>query len=151
MDEVKFETLKEKIRQLYKLTSELKAIFPDRSFTPDGHLVGSIGEVLVSSYYGLRLLPASTETHDAESKNGKMVQIKATQGKSVSLYSEPNYIIVIKLHEDGEFSEKYNGPGKIVWDASGKIQKNGQRSILLSKLERLMLTVAPEEKFERVK
>ena len=52
-----------------------------RHFTPDGHLVGSIGEVLVASYYGLELLPASSQTHDAKSDSGKMVQIKATQVK----------------------------------------------------------------------
>ena len=32
------------IRELYRLIDELEQMFPGRHFTPDGHLVGSIGE-----------------------------------------------------------------------------------------------------------
>ena len=37
--------LEEKIRELYRITAELEEKYPGRCFTPDGHLVGSIGEV----------------------------------------------------------------------------------------------------------
>lgn len=39
------------IRKLYEIVAELETYFPDRHFTPDGHLVGSIGEVLAAYYY----------------------------------------------------------------------------------------------------
>ena len=71
--------LSDKIKQLYKITNELEQTYPGRKFTVDGHLVGSIGEVIVAEHYGLSLLPNSTKTHDAVSKEGKQVQIKATQ------------------------------------------------------------------------
>ena len=45
------------IKQLFMLTNELGLLFPGRPFTPDGHLVGSIGEVLASHHYDLHLLP----------------------------------------------------------------------------------------------
>ena len=130
-------TLSDKIKELYKITNELEKEYPGRKFTIDGHLVGSIGEVIVAEHYGLTLLPNSTKTHDACSKDKKLVQIKATQVKGVSISSEPDYIIVIKLLPDGSWEEIYNGPGKPVWDSAGKMQKNGHRSIPLNKLNNL--------------
>lgn len=138
-----------KIQEIYAITKELEAQFPGRRFTPDGHLVGSIGEVLVAEYYGLRLLPNSTETHDAISPDGKLVQIKATQVKSISLSSEPEHLIVISILENGDWSEVYNGPGSLVWNSTGKMQKNGQRSISLAKLRILMQGIPDEEKIPK--
>ena len=40
--------------------------FPGRHFTLDGHLVGSIGEVMASYYYGIELYAASAVAHDGE-------------------------------------------------------------------------------------
>ena len=130
--------LSDKIKELYRITGELESEYSGRKFTPDGHLVGSIGEVLVAEHYGLELLPNSTKTHDAVSKDGKYIQIKATQKDSIAISSEPDYLIVIKLLSDGSWREIYNGPGKPAWDNAGKLQKNGQRPISLSKLVGLM-------------
>jgi len=95
---------------------------------------------LVAERYGLTLLPSSAETHDAITIDGKKVQIKATQARGVGLRSEPDYLIVIKTHPDGTFTEEYNGIGKLAWDHAGKMQKNGQRSISLSKLRHLRVS-----------
>lgn len=150
MSDIRFEILSAKIKELYSIVNELEMQFPGRHFTPDGHLVGSIGEVLAASYYGLKLLPASSEIHDAISRDGKMVQIKATQVKSVGLSSEPEYLIILKIQQNGEADEIYNGPGQQVWDASGKMQKNGQRRISLSKLKSLMNNVSLSDRLERI-
>ena len=79
--------LSQKIRELYRITKELEEQFPGRKFTPDGHLVGSIGEVLAAGYYGLALLPNSSETHDAIDTDGRRIQIKATQIKRIAISS----------------------------------------------------------------
>ena len=71
----------ETIRQLNKIVDELEASFPGRKFTPDGHMVGSIGEVLAAYYYGIILSPASTSVHDGISLNGTKVQIKNSRKK----------------------------------------------------------------------
>ena len=137
--------LSDKIKELYRITNDLEKSYPGRKFTIDGHLVGSIGEVIVAEHYGLSLLPNSTKTHDAVSKDGKNVQIKATQVQGVSISSEPDYVIVIKLYSAGSWEEIYNGPGKPVWNNAGKMQKNGQRPISLSKLKNLMGYVAKKD------
>lgn len=142
--------LSDKIKELYRITQELEKAYPGRRFTPDGHLVGSIGEVIVAESYGLTLLPNSTKTHDAVSKDGKNIQIKATQKSSIAISSEPDYLIAIKILSDGSWVEIYNGPGKTVWDNAGKMQKNGQRPISLSKLRNLMDSVDIKDKLARI-
>ena len=142
----KIENIPTIIRELYSLVHRLEYLFPGRKFTPDGHLVGSIGEVLAASKYRLELLPASSEKHDAKSPEGKLVQIKATQVKSVALLSKPDHLLVLKILPDGTSEEIYNGPGKLAWINCGRLQKNGQRPISLFKLKKLMLQVSDDQK-----
>ncbi len=142
------EKVPEKIRQIYKIVSELEGMF-GRHFTPDGHMVGSIGEVLAAYHYELDLFEASSETHDALSKNGVSVQIKATQSKSVGIRSEPEHLIVLGLKKDGSNFEIYNGPGALAWSNAGKMQKNGQRSIGVNKLKKLMKQVEENKRLPR--
>ncbi len=134
IDHDKLQTL---VKQLYATVNELEAMFPNRHFTPDGHLVGSLGECLVADAYGLDLLTASNKGHDAVTRNGVKVEIKATQSKSVSFRSEPEHIIAIKIMPDGTFEEIYNGSGARVWQqfANKKRPSNGQFQISISKLK----------------
>ena len=138
------------VRDLYAIVEALEERFPGRAFTLDGHLVGSIGEVLAAHHYGLELLPASSQGHDAKAPNGKLVQIKATQRNSIGIRSEPEHLIVLQLMPTGETSEVYNGPGLPAWSGAGKMQKNGQRAISVSKLRALMTSVGPKLQLKRV-
>ena len=139
-----------KIKALYEISHDLEELFPGRHYTPDGHMIGSIGEALAASYYNLELFPASEKTHDAKAPDGRLVQIKATQINRVALSSEPEWLLVLKIHEDGTFSEEYNGPGKLAWDHCGKMQKNGQRPISLAKLRELQTRVPQSERLKRM-
>ncbi len=137
------------IREIYSTVAKLEELFPHRRFTPDGHLVGSIGEVLAAHAYGLELLPASEEGHDARALDGRLVQIKATQRRSIGISINPDHLLVIQIQPDGTFEEAYNGPGQIAWEAAGRMQKNGQRPIGLSKLEELMEGVPERSRLRR--
>lgn len=44
-----------KIKALYEISHDLEELFPGRHYTPDGHMIGSIGEALAASYYNLEL------------------------------------------------------------------------------------------------
>ena len=127
----------QKVQMLYSIMRELEQTYPNRKFTLDGHLIGSIGEVLAAEHYNLELLPTGSECHDAVSSDGKMVQIKITQTQRVALSSKPDHLLVLKLYPDGSWCEVYNGPGELPWEAAGKIQKNGQRPISLAKLRKI--------------
>lgn len=129
------------IVRLYEIVDELERKF-GRRFTPDGHLVGSIGEVVAAHRYGLSLLDHSAEGHDAK-VGGILVQVKATQRSAVALRSEPQHLIVLHISPRGVATEIYNGPGAPVWGNAGPVQKNGQRAIGLSKLKKMAAEVAP--------
>lgn len=125
--------------QLYDVVAKLEDMFPGRPFTPDGHMVGSLGEVLVADEYELALQSPSNQGFDAVSRDGKCVEIKATQGSRVEFRSCPAFAIVTRIHKDGSFEEIYNGPGKLIWDtiADKPMPSNGQRQLSVSKLRML--------------
>jgi hypothetical protein len=137
------------VRRLYAVVRDLEAAFPGRHFTPDGHLVGTLGEVLAAHCYGLDLLPASAKAHDAIAEDGRLVQIKATQGKSVGLRSCCDHLLVLKLDAEGGFEEVYNGPGGPVLEAASRMQSNGQQAVGLGKLRMLAEGVKPEDRISR--
>jgi hypothetical protein len=136
MDHEKFKHL---VEQLYGTVKALEEMFPGRHFTPDGHMVGSIGECLVADAYDLTLENASNKGFDAKTRDGRQVEIKATQATSVAFRSEAQHAIVIKILPNGSFVEVYNGPGNVIWKQfDGKrLPKNGQYQISLSKLAQL--------------
>lgn len=140
--------IKDSLTELLEIVNRLENDFAkhNRKFTIDGHLIGSIGEVLVAEAYDLELAENSTPVFDAWTKTEpqKTVQIKATQIDRVSFSSKrendtvPDYVIVIKISHTGGWEPIYNGPGKLVYDNLGKAQNNGQSQISLAKLRRLM-------------
>jgi hypothetical protein len=135
------------VQELYALVAKFEQAFPGRKFTPDGHLVGSIGEVIAAHRYDMTLYPASSKTHDGiANHDGRQVEIKITQGKQVALRSQPAHLIVLRLDRDGEVSEVFNGPGSFAWEIRGKKQKNGQCPIFTSKLKKLMKDLDGKDK-----
>lgn len=148
IDHDKFRTL---VKQLYATVNELETMFPGRHFTPDGHMVGSLGECIVADAYNLELKTASNKGYDAVTETGLEVEIKATQSKSVAFRSQPQHTIIIKILRDGTFEEIYNGPGALVWDQfTGKrLPSNGQFQISLNKLRQLNQTVAQSDRVPR--
>lgn len=125
--------LPEPVARIYKATADLEALYPGRKFTPDGHLVGSIGEVIAAEALGLTLYPMSKPGHDAFDANGD-VQIKLTAGKSIAMYACCVRLVVLRVVSPEEAEIVYDGAGQPAWDAAGAMQKNGQRAISLSKL-----------------
>jgi hypothetical protein len=127
------------IRQLFTVVHELTNEFSEhkRRFTLDGHLIGSIGEVVAAYAFNLELLPTGTRGHDAKTSDGRLVQIKITGGKEgVVLSSPPDHLIVLQLLQKGILLI-YNGPGDIVWEKCGLPRRSGERWIGLTKLQGL--------------
>jgi hypothetical protein len=126
----------EPVARIYRATADLEVMYPGRKFTPDGHMVGSIGEVIAAEALGLTLYPASQPTHDAYDDNGD-VQIKLTGGSRISMYACCDRLVVLRVISPDEAEIVYDGPGKPAWDAAGKMAKNGQRPISLYRLKSL--------------
>jgi hypothetical protein len=128
--------LPEPVTAIYKAVEQLEMAYPDRKFTPDGHLVRSIGEVVAAEALGLTLYSGSHRGHDAYDANGD-VQIKMTAGKSVSLYATCVRLVVLKITSPEQAEIVYDGPGEPAWTAAGRMQKNGQCVVSLAKLREL--------------
>ena len=143
--------IQEKLKQLFQIVEQLETEYADynRKFTIDGHLIGSIGEVLVAEAFDLKLEDPGKPVIDAETKDGKTVQIKATTTDRVAFSIQagskiiPDYVIVIRIEKEGEKRGKpeliYHGLGEIVFEElrKKKLQKNGQIQISLAMLRRL--------------
>lgn len=128
------------IGRLYAVVAEMEELFPGRPFTPDGHLVGSIGEALAAYLFDLTLAPPSTGGFDARTLDGRTVEIKATQGASVSLrgrIATADLLVVLRLNKDGSAEVAYAGAAAAVWEAAGPVGTNGQRRVALTTLRRM--------------
>src|SRR5882672_10846525 len=106
--------LPEPVARIYNAIAELEALYPGRKFTPDGHLVGSIGEVVAAAALGLTLYPMSRQGHDAYDVN-RDVQIKMTAGNSVAMYATCDRLVVLRIVSPAEAEIMYDGPGQPVW------------------------------------
>ena len=124
------------VASIYRAVEELSAAYPGRKFTPDGHLVGSIGEVVAAEALGLTLHPGSHPGHDAYNANGN-VQIKMRAGKSIAMYATCERLVVLRVISPEEAEIVYDGPGEPAWASAGKMGKNGQKVISLSRLRTL--------------
>jgi hypothetical protein len=125
------------VAAIYRAVEELERLYPERRFTPDGHLVGSIGEVVAAEALGLTLHRMSHAGHDARDASGRDVQVKLTAGRSVGLYGCCDRLVVLRIVSPEEAEIVYDGPGEPAWAAAGKLAKNGQRVISLAKLRQL--------------
>jgi hypothetical protein len=104
--------------------------------------VGHLGEAIAAREFGLTLLSNSHPGHDAVDSNNRCVQIKLTAKQSISMYADCDRLIVMKI-ESAEWAKLiYDGDGGPVWAMAGKMQKNGQRSVRLSKIEALAASSA---------
>jgi hypothetical protein len=122
------------VADIYRAVADLEKLYPGRKFTPDGHLVGSIGEVIAAENFGLKLHGMSKPGHDAADAEGREVQIKLTAGDSISMFADCERLIVLRIVSPEEAEVVNDGPGALIWAAAGSMQKNGQRKISLTKL-----------------
>lgn len=145
----KMDAVKMQVQKLVEIVAELEAEFPGRHFTLDGHLVGSIGEVMAAYYYGIELYRASAEIHDGEIE-GRKVQIKISQQDDIVINHEPDYLIVLYMKKNGSIYEVYNGPGKLPWDSASKKDSHNNRHMRVNKLMELDKAVAEAEQIKRI-
>ncbi len=143
-------TIPDAVRQMLSIVEKLCAAYPKKKFTLDGRLVGDIGEVLVEDAYDLELFADMKKNHDGECSDGRLVQIKATMKKALTFPADhvPNYYLGVQIHSDGTFTEIFNGPGAIAWEAvKGRTApKTNLYSVQITTLKQLQARVAAADK-----
>jgi hypothetical protein len=119
-----------RIRQVFETCHEL-SMLTRRPISPDGHLVGSLGEIFAAVELGLSLATPSNKGYDAVDARGNKVEIKTTTGRSISLSAagtEATRLVVVVLDRTGEASIAFDGPAQAVWNLAGPAQKSMQSS-----------------------
>ena len=133
------EDVRTAIKKIFRSCQRLTEL-TKRPFNPDGHLVGSFGEVVAAELLNLTLMPPSNDGYDAIDDQGRRVEIKATTRTSIGLSASgtrAERLVVVVVDGDGETEIAYDGPTAPAGDAAGKAQKNGQRRISVSTLKKL--------------
>ena len=148
-NKAKIEMIREKVQKMIAIVAELELEFPGRHFTLDGHLVGSIGEVMAAYYYGIELYKASSEKHDGI-VDGREVQIKTTQQDDIVINAKPDYLLVLYLTKKGDVYEVYNGTGEFPWKTASKRDSHNNRHMRVNKLMELDTMVPAEDRIKRV-
>jgi hypothetical protein len=143
----------EAIKQLLEIVEQLRTVYPTRRFTLDGRLLGDLGEVIAEEAYDIKLYDDSRKHHDAECPDGRRVQIKATMQTYLTFPCNqiPDYYLGIKIHADGTFTEVFNGPGSIAWEAIKRRQrtKTNLHTIAIAALAALNERVPAKDRIPR--
>jgi hypothetical protein len=153
MDQAIQVKIEEALAGLFTAVSMLQEAYPGKPFTPDGRLVGDIGEVVASLAYALTLNEGLTKHHDAITDDGRHVQIKTTFGTTLTfpVHHVPDYYLGIRMNRDGTFEEIYNGPGHLIQEqlSGRKPTKTGLHGGLMAMLKRLNQQVPDSERIPK--
>lgn len=133
---------------IFRGIAQLREAFPNRAFTIDGRLVGDIGEVIAGLEYDIELDDISRPDHDARTRDGRRVQIKATFKNSLTFRRCPDLYLGFKLYADGRHEEVYNGPGRLILERYGRRKGIGMEllSFPVRELRSMSTAVAASER-----
>lgn len=145
--------LPEEIRHLVHARNALRARYGayGLTFTPDGNLVGDLGEAVCAELFGLALAPRrGLKAIDAFTTDGQSVQIKASgrgTGIPFTHSEEPAVwlLVVCFDYEAEEVEVVYNGPYAPAV-ARLPTQWLGQKTVAVSYLRRLNTEVGPDNR-----
>ena len=137
--------LHEAIRKMFLAREELHSTFPKKPFTPDGRMIGDIGEAIAEIYYKVTIDSKLRKHWDGlrEDDNYKFpeVQVKATQKDETYLKEPPHdgSLLVFKIYPDGKHECCYNGSIVRVWEylVKQKPDKTNAKIISLVNLKSL--------------
>ena len=102
--------------------------------------------MIAERVFGLSLYLSSYPAHAGWTADGREVQIKLTGRKTVALREEPAFLLVMLIIGLTHAEVIYNGPGHQPWKATGKVQKNGQQPVLVSKPKKLNEVIQDDER-----
>jgi Family of unknown function (DUF6998) len=145
--------IKNAIKKLVKITSDLHKNHKSKKFTLDGRLVGDLGEVLAEGNYKITLFDKLEKDYDATSNDKKKIQIKTTFKHQLTFPSNhvPELFLGLKINSDGTFEEIYNGPGKYLKQLVKNRKKPYNRLHILSikKMKAISETIPKKETIKR--
>ena len=130
------------IKGLYLVVAELHNAFPERPFTPDGRMVGDIGEAIAAIKFGVVIDKKIKQHWDGYREIGgkrRDVQIKTTQKYDTYLKKPPHDgdLLVFKISSKGLWNCCYNGSIMSQWNKFRKMRKPDKTGAIMIPLKKL--------------
>ena len=135
---------KNKIASIYEIANELGREFNIPRCTPDGHLLGTIGQIAAKIAFGLQVGSDKKEHNCSWFDQNRFIniQVRCTGRGSAAIRTEPEYLIALGISETGKIYLLYNGPGKYVWERI-KHQKQSRKYASKKQLTEAQYEVSP--------
>ena len=143
------EEFDEALKMIFDGIERLQTLYGNRRpFTIDGRLVGDLGEIIAEQEFDITLDEKLRAHHDAVTRDGRDVQIKATFKDNLTFKTEPVLYLGLKLYRDGHHEVIYNGPGWVLTKAFGHRKGFGEEllSFPIRKLSELSAGVSDAER-----
>ena len=121
---------------IFAAQKALKTLAPDFKWAGMGNLLGDFGELVAIDKYGLTRASSGSDGYDALTSDGKKVQIKTNYASGqIGFRGEADLMLVIKVHETGEWEEIYYGDFNKVKELSRYSARDNKHMIAISKLK----------------
>lgn len=138
----RIEAVKGVIASLFASQRTLRAIEPGYKWAGLGNLLGDFGEFVAMHAYNLDKASPGSNGFDAKTKDGKSVQVKTNHSASqIGFRGEADLMLVMHVHDSGEWEEIYFGPFGPVKDGSRYSGRDNKQMIAVSKLRAMALAL----------
>jgi hypothetical protein len=126
------------LSSIFASQKALKALAPDYKWAGLGNLLGDFGELVATDFYGLKRAASGSGDYDAETKDGKKVQIKTNYAANqIGFRGQADLLLAIHVKEDGTWEEIYYGDFKAVLDQARRSERDNKNMIAVTKLRKM--------------
>jgi hypothetical protein len=132
------EAVRHIIATMFSAQQALRTLAPDFKWAGMGNVLGDFGEYACLQVYNLTKAPSGSNGFDAVDRDGRTVQIKANHASStIGFRGTADLLLVIHVHDDGQFEQIYFGDFGIVKSNSAYSARDNKHTISISKIKKL--------------
>src|SRR4030042_3640788 len=126
------------LASIFSSQKALKALAPDYKWAGLGNLLGDFGELVATDHYGLKRAASGSGDYDAETKDGKKVQIKTNYAaKQIGFRGKADLLLAIHVNGDGTWEEIYYGDFNKVLKQTRRSERDNKNMIAITKLRQI--------------
>jgi len=126
------------LASIFASQKALKTLAPEYRWTGLGNLLGDFGELVATDHYGLKKAAPGSGDYDAQTPEGKRVQIKTNySAEQIGFRGDADLMLVIGVRPDGSWEEIYYGDFATVKQSARYSTRDNKHMIAVSKLKTL--------------
>ena len=134
----RIQAIKHIMDTVFSAQNALRTLAPEFKWAGLGNLLGDYGECVGIDYYNLKKAPPGANGYDAQTEEGKTVQIKTNHAASmIGFRGDADLLLVLHVNEKGEWNEIYYGDFKTAKNVSNYSKRDNKQTITITKLSSL--------------